>query len=182
MKNDEDNSAATQRLRVLAEFRHELRSFLHFSEQAASKANLQGQQHQLLLQVAGAPSGVSATVAYAAERLGLRHNSVVELTNRCVEAGLLARSHDTDDRRRVVLRVTPKGQRILNDLSEDHARELNELAPRLIRSLKRIQATGTPQTSAGAMNAVSVNQAAAVKQAPSSKQDREPEKQKRPRA
>ena len=42
-------------LRTLAEFRFELRRFLHFSECAALEAGLQPQQHQLLLQVAGAP-------------------------------------------------------------------------------------------------------------------------------
>ncbi|HKW97452.1 MAG TPA: hypothetical protein VJN43_06940 [Bryobacteraceae bacterium] len=33
----------------LAEFRHQIRRFLHFSEQAARGAGLEPQQHQLLL-------------------------------------------------------------------------------------------------------------------------------------
>src|ERR1700709_1685268 len=86
-------------LQALAEFRFHLRTFLHFSEQAATKANLHPQQHQLLLQVAGAPDGTVTTIAYAADRLGLRHNSVVELANRCVAEDLLCRTEDTADRR-----------------------------------------------------------------------------------
>jgi len=53
-------------LRTLAEFRFELRRFLQFSESAALEVGLQPQQHQLLLQVAGAPEGTALTIAYAA--------------------------------------------------------------------------------------------------------------------
>lgn len=123
----------------LAEFRYELRRFLHFSECSAVAAGLQPQQHQLLLQVAGAPDGETVTIAYAAERLSLRHHSVVELVDRSEREGLLARVADSVDRRRAILRVTEKGERILGRLAEDHARELNELAPRLGRALKRIR-------------------------------------------
>src|ERR1700733_10941694 len=78
-------------LRTLADFRFELRRFLHFSEIAATEEGLHPQQHQLLLQVAGAPEGAVVTIAYAAERLGLRHNTVVELVNRSEGEGLLVR-------------------------------------------------------------------------------------------
>jgi DNA-binding MarR family transcriptional regulator len=128
-----------RRLQILAAFRHELRLFLQFSEAAASQHNLPAQQHQLLLQIAGAPDGVAPTVAYAAVRLGLRHHSIVELSKRCEEAGLLTRVHDPADRRRVLLQLTPAGSRVLADLSADHAAELNQRAPRLIATLKRIQ-------------------------------------------
>src|SRR5438270_9319960 len=49
----------------LAEFRYRLRAFVQFSEQAALNAGLQPQQHQLLLQIAGAPAGAIPTIAYA---------------------------------------------------------------------------------------------------------------------
>ncbi|HEV2446454.1 MAG TPA: helix-turn-helix domain-containing protein, partial [Candidatus Sulfopaludibacter sp.] len=74
-------------LRTLAEFRYELRCFLHFSECAALEAGLHPQQHQLLLQVAGAPESAAVTIAYAAERLGLKHNSTVELVDRSEREG-----------------------------------------------------------------------------------------------
>ncbi len=127
------------RLQALAEFRHQLRSFLHFSEVAAEKIGLQPQQHQLLLQIAGAPSEVVPTIGYAAERLGLRHNTVVELSNRCEEGGLLIRRQDGPDRRCVVLMLTSKGRKMLESLSIDHARELDELAPQLIRTLSALR-------------------------------------------
>jgi DNA-binding MarR family transcriptional regulator len=125
-------------LRDLAGFRYELRRFLQYSESRAADAGLHPQQHQLLLQLAGVPYGEETTVSYAAERLGLRHHSVVELSKRCEEGGLINRIQDLNDRRRIQLQVTEKGRRVLRALSADHARELHELAPRLIRSLALI--------------------------------------------
>jgi DNA-binding MarR family transcriptional regulator len=127
-----------QLLRTLAEFRFELRCFLHFSETAALEAGLQPQQHQLLLQVAGAPQDTAVTVAYAAERLGLKHNSAVELADRSEREGLLARTVDGTDKRRAILQLTRKGKLILGRLAGDHAHELNELGPRLAKTLKNI--------------------------------------------
>jgi DNA-binding MarR family transcriptional regulator len=135
MKTERATCVPPAQLRTLAEFRHQLRLFLQFSENVAQKLGLQPQQHQLLLQVAGAPDATATTIRYAAQRLGLRHNTAVELTNRCEQAGLIKRKPGDDDRRCVLLQLTPKGKRILDSLSIDHARELNELAPQLIRTL-----------------------------------------------
>lgn len=132
------------RIQSLAEFRHVLRRFLHFSEECAARAGLTPQQHQLILQIAGAPRDGITTIGYLAERLSLRHHSLVELSNRCQELGLIARAGSPKDGRIVVLRLTPAATRILRALSQDHARELNELAPKLIESLR----TFTHRTSA----------------------------------
>jgi DNA-binding MarR family transcriptional regulator len=127
-------------LETLAEFRYELRRFLHFSETAARQAGLEPQQHQLLLQLAGASEGCTTTIAYAAERLGLRHNSAVELVDRCEREGLLIRTADDADKRRAILCITRKGNQVLDRLTRDHARELTERAPLLLRTLRRVQA------------------------------------------
>jgi DNA-binding MarR family transcriptional regulator len=71
----------------------------------------------------------------------------VELSKRCEEEGLIRRTHDAPDQRWVVLQVTPRGQQLLQALSEDHARELNELAPRLIQALARIRSNRQPDRS-----------------------------------
>lgn len=130
----------------LAAFRYQLRHFLHFSEQAAIAAGLQPQQHQLLLQVAGAPADAVPSIAYAAERLGLRHNSVVELANRSVEEGLLERISDAADARRVLLRITPRGSRVLHTLAAHHRSELEVMGPELIGALTAIASTHPSET------------------------------------
>jgi len=133
-------------LHQLAEFRFELRRFLQFSEQAAITAGLQPQQHQLLLQVAGAPGHIAVTIAYAAERLGIKHNSAVELVNRSVREDLLLRVEDAADRRRAILQLTRKGTRILKRLSDDHARELTVMAPQLVQALEQIRQHAAMET------------------------------------
>jgi len=126
-------------IRTLAEFRYELRRFFQFSEEAALSAGLQPKQYQLLLQVAAAPASVLVTIAYVAERLGLKHNSAVELVDRSEREGLVSRAEDTIDRRRTILRVTRKGNQVLSRLAGQHSRELTEAAPRLIQALEHIR-------------------------------------------
>jgi DNA-binding MarR family transcriptional regulator len=138
MTTKQTSFISKDRLQALAEVRYELRLFLHFSEMAAARHGLQPQQHQLLLQIAGAPNGVVPTIGYVAERLCLRHNSAVELSNRCEQAGLLARVVNELDRRQVALELTAKGKKILAALSIDHEEELSERAPELIRVLGKL--------------------------------------------
>lgn len=118
-----------------------LRRFLHFSEEAATRKGLLPQHHQLLLQIAGAPTGAGPSIGYLADRLTLRHHSVVELANRCEQAGLLTRRQNPDNRRQVLLGLTASGRSILNALSAAHACELNELGPHLIELLQRLTST-----------------------------------------
>ncbi len=68
----------------------------------------------------------------------LRHNSAVELVNRTIEANLIRKAPDPVDHRRLLLQITPSGQKLLASLVEFHLRELDELGPELIRSLKRV--------------------------------------------
>jgi DNA-binding MarR family transcriptional regulator len=126
-------------IRTLADFRYEMRRFYQFSEKAALSAGVQPRQYQLLLQVAAAPEDATITIAYLAGRLGLKHNSTVELVDRSENEGLVARFEDSADRRRTILRVTRKGHQLLSKLAGQHARELNEAAPRLIQALEHIR-------------------------------------------
>jgi DNA-binding MarR family transcriptional regulator len=139
MQTIEIRNPAILIIRTLADFRYEMRRFYRFSEQAALDAGLQPRQHQLLLQVAAAPEHTKVTIAYVADRLGLKHNSTVELVDRSENEGLVARSEDATDRRRTILRVTRKGHQLLSRLAGQHARELNEAAPRLIEALEHIR-------------------------------------------
>jgi DNA-binding MarR family transcriptional regulator len=140
-KVDTDASAAKldiRHLRRLAEFRYRLRLFLHVSQTAAEEMGLPTQQYQLLQCVGGMPEGTAPTIANVAARMLLKHNSAVELVDRSVEQGLLRRSDDDVDHRRILLRVTPRGERILASLSQFHTRELEQSGPELVRALDGI--------------------------------------------
>ena len=134
-------------LQALAEFRYHLRAFVQFSEHVAEDNGLRPRQHQLLLQIAGIAEDKEANINFLAQRLGLRQNSVVELADRSVAEGLIRRTHHTADRRRVVLSLTDKGQKIIDALSESHARELDEFGPRLVRALEHIKTVPANGTS-----------------------------------
>jgi DNA-binding MarR family transcriptional regulator len=115
----------------LAEFRYQLRSFLRFSERAASKMGLRPQQHQALLAIKGTP-GEHVTIGILAERLGIRHNSTVELIDRLIMNGLVGRRHNPRDRREVLIGLTNRAERILAKLSLAHRNEVRKLAPLLM--------------------------------------------------
>lgn len=125
-------------LKRLAEFRFQLRRFLNVSQAAAEQMGLRHQQYQLLQCVGGIPDGVTPTIANVAARMFLRHNSAVELVDRTIEQGLLRRLGDTADHRRILLRTTPQGERVLASLAAFHTRELEHLGPELVRALDRV--------------------------------------------
>lgn len=127
-------STTTVDYAALAEFRYQLRLFLRFSEEAARRAGLEPQQHQLLLAAKGAPEDVRVTVGYLSERLQLRQNSTVELVDRLEKKGLVRRRRDAEDRRRVIVEVTAKGERVLARLSLHHL-ETVASARGLVRAL-----------------------------------------------
>lgn len=110
--------------RALAQFRRALRSFLHFSEDAAKAAGLTPSQHQLLLAVRGADTDQPPTIGEVADWLKLRHHSTVELVDRAEAAGLLNRIPDPDDHRRQRLALTELGHTRLDALSALHREEL----------------------------------------------------------
>ena len=121
---------------ALARFRRELRRFLHSSERAARRARLEPQQHQLLLALKGLAPVQGATVGDLADWLQIQHSSAVELIDRAADHGLVARQHDTADRRRVLVSLTEEGQAVLLRLSLEHQAELRSMAPALIRALE----------------------------------------------
>lgn len=124
--------------RALADFRYQLRRFLRFSDQAARAAGLEPQQHQLLLAVKGMPDGVEATVGTLAERLQVRHHSAVELVDRMAGRGLVRRLRGADDRRRVLVSLTARGETLLARLSAAHCAEMRSIGPRLLGALDAI--------------------------------------------
>jgi len=130
--------ASTVDYQALAEFRYQIRKFLTFSQQAARAAGIDPQQHQLLLAIRGLPEGIKPSIRALAERLQIRHHSAVELIDRSVGHGLVQRQRDGVDRRQVTIHLTPKGERLLNELSLHHRDELRTAGRELARVLRSI--------------------------------------------
>jgi DNA-binding MarR family transcriptional regulator len=124
--------------RALAEFRYRIRVFLNGSEQAARTAGLEPQQYLLLLAVRGLPLGREASIRELADRMQLRHHSVVELVDRLEGRLLLRRERSRVDRRQVIVHLTPRGERIILRLAKQRLAELRTAAPALVRALNAI--------------------------------------------
>lgn len=124
--------------RTLASFRFAIRRFLSFSEKAARASGLTPRQHQALLGIKSMQPSGTANIADLAAFLIVHHNSTVELVNRLADAGLVARSTDAADRRRVLIRLTAEGEARLASLSASHVTELQRIRPELQRLLSQI--------------------------------------------
>ena len=123
---------------TLAEFRYQIRGFLHFSEDAAREQGLNSQQHQLLLALKGLPPALKPSVGVLAARLHLRHHSTVELVDRLAERGYIARAADPGDRRTVLVRITARGEAVLRTLTRIHRKELHTAGPLLLAALRKL--------------------------------------------
>ncbi|MFZ1056575.1 MAG: MarR family winged helix-turn-helix transcriptional regulator [Opitutaceae bacterium] len=119
---------------LLAEFRHALRRFQRFSQEAARSAGLTPQQHQALLAIKGWPGRDYVSVGELAGRLQLKHHSAVGLVDRLVRRRLVRRSPSGADRRRVEVSLSALGEDKIAQLSAAHFRELRQLGP-VIKSL-----------------------------------------------
>jgi len=123
---------------ALGEFRFQIRKFLHFSDLAIAAAGLERAQYQLMLTIKGLPSGLRPRIRDVANRMLVQHHSAVELVNRLEAAGYVRRERAEDDRREVLLALTPKGEKVLAELALHHHEELQDAAPALVSALRRV--------------------------------------------
>jgi DNA-binding MarR family transcriptional regulator len=77
----------------------------------------------------------------------IRHHSAVELVNRLETGGFVHRSRAQDDRREVLLALTPKGEKVLAELALHHHEELRSAGPELVAALRRIMREGDDSSS-----------------------------------
>jgi DNA-binding MarR family transcriptional regulator len=133
-----EKDLSPEQYRDLAEFRRQIRQFLHFSEATSKEHGLEAQQHQLLLAVHGLPEDAKPTIGELASRLFIQHHSAVELVNRLEQTGAVARHTGTQDKREVWIRLTPAGRAILRKLALAHRTELERSGPELARALKSV--------------------------------------------
>jgi len=131
-------TSAQPNYRAMAEFRYQIRRFLRFSEHAARAAGLEPQQYQLMLAIKGLPDDERPRIGDVAERLQIQHHSTVELVDRLTKRTLVRRRRSENDRREVMLELTPKCERLLQELAVHHRNEIREMGPELVASLKKV--------------------------------------------
>lgn len=134
-KRDGQRELRTADFERLAAFRHALRRFMHFSESATARLGLTGPQYQALLVVRCGMGDSPVTINDLAHQLLIRHNSAVGLVDRLVALGLVARGRTPEDRRKVRLRLTRRGERVLGKLVSVHRQKLRRIGPDIHRLL-----------------------------------------------
>lgn len=125
----------TPEYQALAELRCRIRKFVHEGDAVASAAGLEPQQYLLLLMIRGIPAGQEATVSNLAERLALKHHSVVELIDRLETRGYVRRNRSRDDRRSVLVSLLPRGERMLEEVAQHRISELRATGAALVNAI-----------------------------------------------
>jgi len=128
----------TSEYRALAELRYRIRHFLHEGDAVALAAGLEPQQYLLLLTIRGLPEGQEATIQTLAERLALKHHSAVELIDRLEMRGYVRRTRGREDRRRVLVSLLPRGERLLEQVARHRINELRSNGHALVRAIDQL--------------------------------------------
>jgi DNA-binding MarR family transcriptional regulator len=132
----------TAEYRALAELRYLIRRFVGEGDAAARAAGLEPQQYLLLLALRGLPEGEEATIRALADRLALKHHSAVELIDRLEVHGYVRRSRSRDDRRRVLVALLPRGEKLLEQVARDRISELRASGAALVNAISALLEVG----------------------------------------
>jgi DNA-binding MarR family transcriptional regulator len=125
---------------ALAEFRYQIRKYLHFSEQTIHAGGLERQQYLFMLAIKGVPDGSRPRIRDIADRMLIQHHSAVELVNRLEVGGYVRRQRAQEDKREVLLELTSKGERVLHELVHRHYKELRTAGQTLVAALQSVTA------------------------------------------
>lgn len=127
----------------LGRFRFAIRRFLAFSQTNARNHGITPQQHQALLSIRSFPRRDMIAIGELAEHLCIKHHSAVELANRLEALTLIYRKESPDDRRSVLIGLTPRAETILASLSANNLEEIERLEQSFSAILGRLAEKAT---------------------------------------
>ena len=132
----------TAEYQALAELRCLIRKFVREGDAVARSAGLEPQQYLLLLAIRGLPEGEEATIRELADRLVLKHHSTVELIDRLETHGYVRRNRSRDDRRRVLVSLLPRGEKLLEQVARHRISELRSSGTALVYAISALLEDG----------------------------------------
>jgi DNA-binding MarR family transcriptional regulator len=127
---------------ALAELRYLIRRFVGDGDAVARAAGLEPQQYLLLLAIRGLPVGEESTISVLADRLALKHHSAVELIDRLEIHGYVRRSRSRDDRRRVLVSLQPKGEKLLEQVARHRISEIRSTGVAFVDAISALLENG----------------------------------------
>jgi DNA-binding MarR family transcriptional regulator len=122
----------------LAGIRVALRRFVAASEALSRAAGVTQQQYQAMLAIKTWPTD-AMQMKDLADQLLLTHHAAVQLVDRLSKLELAEREPSIEDRRSVIVKLTPQGERLLDDLAAQHLDEMLRHEPLLTESLRRLR-------------------------------------------
>ena len=115
-----------------AAFRCALRTFERFAETQVRQEGVTPQQHLVLVVVRGHRSFPRVSLNELSDSLKLSQSATSLLVERCVQRGLVEREEDPEDRRRVAIWLTDRGQEVLDRVMAENRRRLASLRQDLL--------------------------------------------------
>ncbi|MEZ2126735.1 MULTISPECIES: MarR family winged helix-turn-helix transcriptional regulator [unclassified Sinorhizobium] len=109
-----------------------------FSEAALTQAEVTSQQYQALLVIKASAAG-KIMIRELAEQMLLQHNGAVQLVDRLAAAGLVQRIPSPEDKRSVLIGLTPAGEKLVESLARTHLQGMLENEPLLAESLAQLR-------------------------------------------
>src|SRR5258708_15250200 len=118
---------------ALAEFRYLLRKFLRFSKDfLRTTAGANPEQYEALLAIKAFAAPEGSTISQLSERLQVKHHSAVNIVDRLAERKLITRETGETDRRQRHVRLTAKGEKLIEELASVHRKEIRGRSAELI--------------------------------------------------
>jgi DNA-binding MarR family transcriptional regulator len=127
---------------TLASFRHQIRKFLRFSKDLLCSEDLTPDQYQALLAIRAFSARSKLSIRDLAEQLQVRHHSTVGIVDQLVLRNAIVREVAPNDRRKILLTLTEKGEEMIQRLAPPHSAELARLSPEIIETLQRLNGNG----------------------------------------
>lgn len=123
---------------TLAAFRYQIRKFLRFSKDLLRAEDLTTDQYQALLAIRASSAQRKLSIRDLAEQLQVRHHSTVGIVDQLVLRQAVVRQVAPEDRRKILLTLTEKGEALVQRLAPPHQKELTRLSPEIILTLQRL--------------------------------------------
>lgn len=116
--------------------------------QVLKSAELSSNQYNVLRILRGAPEGLPC--GEIANRMITRDPDITRLVDRLEKRGLISRCRETQDRRMVIVRIAPKGLKLLATLDgpvqQIHRKQLGHLGRQTLRQLSQLLAAVRTRT------------------------------------
>jgi DNA-binding MarR family transcriptional regulator len=123
---------------AMVEFWLRVQQFLLARRNIAKNAGLESREYEVMLTLKACPEGRCPNVAFVAEQLLLHHHVAAKLVKGLVARGIVVTARSKVDRRSLALRLSPVGDRLLEEIVERSVDGLREEGPEILRALTKL--------------------------------------------